>query len=182
MEMPRIVLLLSGKRKSGKDYICDKIKQKYKVCEVIRISGPLKRLYAEHHQLDYNELLSDGPYKEKYRLDMINWSDHVRHKDYGYFCRAACEEAAPNEVWIISDVRRKTDIKWFRENYRNVKTIRIAADVETRAKRGWKFCKGVDDVISECDLDDFDDWDLKLSNNNNEECEKSIEAILCLAG
>lgn len=41
--------------------------------------------------LDLKELLSDGPYKEKYRKDMIVWSDEVRQKEYGYFCRVAME-------------------------------------------------------------------------------------------
>lgn len=35
--------------------------------------------------------MSDGPYKEQHRLDMINWSDSVRAEDPGYFCRAACK-------------------------------------------------------------------------------------------
>lgn len=35
--------------------------------------------------------MSDGPYKEKYRLDMINWSDKVREEDPGHFCKIACE-------------------------------------------------------------------------------------------
>lgn len=42
--------------------------------------------------LDLKELLSDGPLKEKYRKDMITWSDEVRAKDYGYFCRVAMEK------------------------------------------------------------------------------------------
>lgn len=42
--------------------------------------------------LDLKELLSDGPYKEKYRKGMITWSDEVRKQDYGYFCKAAMEK------------------------------------------------------------------------------------------
>ena len=42
--------------------------------------------------MDLKELLSDGPLKEKYRKDMITWSDEVRAKDYGYFCRVAMEK------------------------------------------------------------------------------------------
>lgn len=42
--------------------------------------------------LDFKELLSDGPYKEKYRKDMITWSDEVRARKYGYFCEAAMEK------------------------------------------------------------------------------------------
>lgn len=42
--------------------------------------------------LNLKELLSDGPYKEKYRKDMITWSDEVRKQDYGYFCKVAMEK------------------------------------------------------------------------------------------
>lgn len=45
-------------------------------------------------------------------------------------------------MWIVSDIRRKTDIQWFKENYTNLKNIRILADLEVRKKRGWVFTPG----------------------------------------
>lgn len=60
-------------------------------CEIVRISEPIKGNYARTHNLDLSQLMGDGPYKEKYRLDMIKWSEEVRNNDYGYFCKAACE-------------------------------------------------------------------------------------------
>lgn len=36
--------------------------------------------------------MSDGPYKEKYRRDMIAWSEEVRRDDYGAFCREAMKK------------------------------------------------------------------------------------------
>lgn len=87
--------------------------------------------------------MSDGAYKEKYRLDMINWSEKIRDEDYGYFCRAACESAIVKDIWIVSDIRRKTDLKWFNETYADiVKTVRINADLSVRENRGWVFTKG----------------------------------------
>ncbi|KAG5876201.1 hypothetical protein JTB14_001944 [Gonioctena quinquepunctata] len=135
MEEPKIILLVSGKRKSGKDFICEKLKSIIgkERCEIIRISGPLKKLYAQQHNLNLQELMGVGPYKEKYRLKMINWSDEVRAKNPGYFCEAACREASVKPVWIVSDVRRKTDISWFRGVYtEKVKTVRILADTDVR--------------------------------------------------
>ena len=41
----------------------------------------------QEHNLDYEELLSAGPYKEKHRLDMIRWGEERRNTDPGYFCR-----------------------------------------------------------------------------------------------
>ena len=46
---------------------------------------------------------------------MIIWSDEMRAKDYGVFCREASKNASKETV-IVSDIRRKTDIKWFCES------------------------------------------------------------------
>lgn len=180
---PKLILLFSGKRKSGKDYftdcLFDKIGAEQSV--IIKISAPIKSHWSKQHHLDLNLLLSDGEYKEKHRLDMIRWSEEKRNEDYGFFCKAAVEhfEAETKPVWIVSDIRRKTDIRWFRENYgKSVKTIRIYASEETRIKRGWQFSKGVDDAPSECDLDDVEEWDHNISNNEGESLEDSITQIL----
>ncbi|XP_076254638.1 phosphomevalonate kinase [Rhynchophorus ferrugineus] len=181
MNKPRVIFLFSGKRKSGKDYICEQLNTKLADCELVRISGPLKKMYADHHSLNWDKLMSDGPYKEHYRENMIKWSDQVRSEDPGYFCRAACEAANVRKIWLVCDIRRKTDIQWFKKNYVNLKTVRISANPQVRKERGWIFTQGIDDVTSECDLDDFSDWDVELNNNNTEECNKSITCILDIA-
>ncbi|CAG4965661.1 unnamed protein product [Parnassius apollo] len=181
--MPKMILLFSGKRKSGKDFLTDNL-QKVLIdkCEIIKISQPIKSYWAKENNLSLDELLSDSKYKEQYRMDMIKWSDEMREKDYGCFCRAACQNAADNTVWIVSDIRRKTDIKWFKENYGPLlKTIRIIADEETRKERGFDFQAGVDDVASECDLDDYAEWDLVIDNGRNrQKLEDQIDSILAL--
>lgn len=58
---------------------------------IIKISGPIKNHWAQTLNLDLDKLMSDGEYKEKYRSDMIKWSEDIRKQDYGYFCRAAVE-------------------------------------------------------------------------------------------
>lgn len=129
-------------------------------------------------------MLSDGPYKEQYRRDMIIWSDEVRRRDYGFFCRAAMEQAAAEvaevEYVIVSDIRRKNDIRWFRETYGPdmVKTLRLTSSPETRIARGWQFTTGVDDVPSECDLDDAT-FDHVLENDTADESgEQIVDKVL----
>lgn len=68
---------------------------------------------------------------------------------------------------IVSDIRRKTDIKYFKEEGYYIKTIRIEANDEVRKARGWVFEDGIDNVQSECDLDNFEQWDFKVDNNND---------------
>lgn len=170
-ENPRLILLFSGKRKSGKDFVTDLLQEHLGSGSVIlRLSGPLKECYAREHGLDFEKMLSASDYKEKYRLDMINWSTKIRNDDYTYFCKAAEEkyEAKKYAVWIISDCRRQTDVKYFLEKYQGrVKTVRITASDEARSSRGWKFTEGIDDMETECGLDKLD-HDIVLDNSEGD--------------
>ena len=80
----RFVILLSGKRKSGKDFVAERLLPAMGSDAVIlRLSGPLKKCYAEQHDLDYEKLMSSDGYKEKYRRDMIRWSEEIRYTGLG---------------------------------------------------------------------------------------------------
>jgi phosphomevalonate kinase len=74
---PDLILIFSGKRKSGKDYVCKKLSDYLQANShlyhftMITLSAPLKRLYANENSLDYEKLLDSSEYKEIYRLDMI---------------------------------------------------------------------------------------------------------------
>eukprot|EP00088_Acartia_fossae_P035606 TRINITY_DN36729_c0_g1_i10.p1 TRINITY_DN36729_c0_g1~~TRINITY_DN36729_c0_g1_i10.p1 ORF type:complete len:191 (-),score=37.54 TRINITY_DN36729_c0_g1_i10:200-772(-) len=170
-ENPQLVLVFSGKRKSGKDFVTDILKERLaEKSVIIRLSGPLKECFAKDNGLDYEKLLSAGDYKEKYRVDMLKWSEAIRNKDYTYFCKAAIRkyEAEKFPVWIISDARRLTDLRYFRENYgERMKTVRICASEEVRSWRGWVFTPGVDDKETECGLDSVSEWDFRLENNGD---------------
>lgn len=170
---PRRILLFSGKRKSGKDYITNTLQERigHDSGVIIRLSGPIKYQWAKSEGLDFDELLSDGKYKENHRLRMAKWGENVRKEDYGYFCRAAIEmyKTRNKPIWIVSDARRKSDIQWFTDNFGDIcKTIRIVSDDSIRNKRGWIFTPGIDDAETECDLDDFSPWDLIVTNNNGD--------------
>jgi len=165
----KIVLLFSGKRKSGKDHITDLLASRLgEQAKIIRLSGPLKECYAKEKGLDFEEMLSSGSYKEQHRLAMIKWSEEIRNADYTFFCKAAIEkyEADNFPVWIVSDCRRESDLRYFSENFGDrVKRVRIVADDKVREERGWVFTPQVDDQESECGLDRVSDWDLVIQNN-----------------
>ncbi|XP_051174706.1 probable phosphomevalonate kinase [Leptopilina boulardi] len=181
---PEHILIFSGKRKSGKDYITDKLFERLggEKSVILKLSGPIKSHWANSLNLDLSQLLGDGPFKEKYRLEMVKWGEDTRNKDYGYFCRAAIEmyDVKKKPIWILSDARRKTDIKWFLENYGKIcKSIRISSSEAVRIKRGWTFTPGIDDQETECDLDDVNNWDLHLPNET-EDIENILQQILQL--
>lgn len=168
MANAKYIILLSGKRKCGKDYLAEQLNKRFNErSQIVRISEPIKSEWAKKLNLDLEQLLSDGPYKEKYRKEMIEWSDTVRADDYGYFCRSAMQNA-DHEIIIVSDIRRKSDVKFFKETYGDkIVTIRITCPEIIRAERGWIYQLGVDDVPSECDLDDYEQWDLVIENNGS---------------
>ena len=198
-----IVFVLSGKRKSGKDHVAEKLKEIFgeELCVIMRLSGPLKHEYAREHGLDFNRLLDSTSYKERYRVDMIRWGEDKRAEDPEYFCIKATElalrqcnsssQSVPHDneelegnideltgstrkVWIVSDARRKSDLTYFREKFESTVAIRVVATDEVRQSRGWIFTKGVDDAESECGLDD-ESFDIIIENNGDE---KNLARVL----
>ncbi|KAM6331069.1 phosphomevalonate kinase [Alca torda] len=178
---PRAVLLLSGKRKSGKDFVAEELRSRLgpDVCTVLRLSGPLKEQYAKDHGLDFQRLLDASAYKETYRQDMIRWGEEKRRADPGFFCRTAVEGAA-QPVWVVSDTRRLSDVEWFRDVYGDVvQTVRVVASEETRKRRNWVFVAGVDDAESECGLDQGVAFDWVITNDGDEgSLDEQLEPLL----
>lgn len=73
-------------------------------------------------------------------------------------------------------------MQWFKETYGDlIKTVRLVADEETRKERGFQFKSGVDDTASECDLDDYNEWDLVIENGkDNKSIGDLIKSIMVL--
>lgn len=168
---PRLVLLFSGKRKSGKDFVTDALQSRLgaDVSAILRLSGPLKEQYAQEHNLDFQRLLDATTYKETYRQDMIRWGEEKRQADPGFFCRKVIEGIS-QPVWLVSDARRLSDIQWFLEAYGPLtQTVRVVATEKSRQQRGWVFMPGVDDAESECGLDNFGTFDWVIENHGDEQ-------------
>ncbi|KAI7807228.1 phosphomevalonate kinase, partial [Triplophysa rosa] len=180
---PRSVLLFSGKRKSGKDYVTDLLQKRLssEMCCILRLSAPLKQQYAQDHHLDYEELLGAGQYKESYRADMIHWGEMKRQEDSGFFCRLAVKNAA-QPIWIISDCRRLSDVHWFQKEFPDqCICVRVEASEKTRSQRGWSFTSGIDDAESECGLDEGVKFDWIIRNDEDDDVlEKQLQGLLSL--
>ncbi|KAM5256458.1 phosphomevalonate kinase [Ctenodactylus gundi] len=166
---PRLVLLFSGKRKSGKDFVTEALQSRLgaDVCAILRLSGPLKEQYAQEHGLSFERLLDASTYKETYRKDMIRWGEEKRQADPGFFCRKVVDGVS-QPVWLVSDTRRVSDIWWFQEAYGALtQTVRVVASEPSRQQRGWVFTPGVDDAESECGLDNCGDFDWVIENHGD---------------
>lgn len=141
-----------------------------------------------------------GPLKEQHRKEMICWSDRVRTQLPTFFCMEAfklggwiahifetwCVDAlwcssfsATKPIIIVSDIRRRTDVDYFTSLDIPILAVRINASDEERKERGWVATEGVDDVASECDLDDFDEWDFVINNDTESDAEIIFQNIGC---
>lgn len=176
----KLVILLSGKRKSGKDHISTLITNyvghaRMRHLAILRIAGPIKRKFSLDNQLDFPKLLSASDYKEKFREAMVNWSEEYReHEGWNCFLKQAIKEqgAKYKAIWILSDARRTCDLEYFENdptfNDTKIIKIRVEASETTRMSRGWKFQSNIDDKPTECGLDDYEDWTYVISNNSND--------------
>ncbi|VDP11971.1 unnamed protein product [Soboliphyme baturini] len=193
----RVIVLVSGKRKCGKDFLSQTLKtlleqRALSVC-IVHLSAPLKRQYAELHGLDFDQLLTASDYKEVHRPNMVKWSEAIRDNDPGYFCRLAVAEAVAKSeendfaVWIVADCRRPSDIVFFdtilpAKSDRIPPTIlkvRVAASDASRRARGWTFVDGVDNGATECALDAYDHWDFCIENDRSYTLDLNQLALFC---
>ena len=63
-----LIIMISGKRKSGKDFVASRLYKHFgEDVSIIRLSAPLKKAFATENNLDYENLLTSGMYKELYR-------------------------------------------------------------------------------------------------------------------
>ncbi|CAH8843235.1 unnamed protein product [Trichobilharzia szidati] len=178
--LPSVCIVFSGKRKSGKDYTVSRLSEIFDnndiTYAIARISEPIKSYFAQQYSLNLPELLSSNSYKENYRKQMIDWVEEEIKRDCYVFPRKALSECIGEckqrkcDVIIVSDARRMNDIEFFIDTFTRSKCllIRITSPVEIRIKRGWSYVDGVDNVASECGLDECTDWDLVLQNDGNE--------------
>ncbi|XP_038958269.1 phosphomevalonate kinase isoform X1 [Rattus norvegicus] len=88
---PRLVLLFSGKRKSGKDFVTERLQSRLggNICAVLRLSGPLKEQYAR--------LVSDTR-----RMSDIQWFQEA----YGALTQTvrvvASEQSRQQRGWVFT--------------------------------------------------------------------------------
>ncbi|CAJ0582413.1 unnamed protein product, partial [Mesorhabditis spiculigera] len=169
--MVKVVILVAGKRKSGKDFVSGRIQDILsRQCgvEMGSVSQGLKKEYARLHGLNYEELLTDGPYKEEYRKDMIRWGEEQRAKDPHIFCRETLRtESSAADVLIITDCRRETDMQFYKSLPDTLAiTVRISCSTIERVKRGFEYNSVIDDSQSECGLDNYP-FDFYIDNSGD---------------
>jgi len=152
---PRVVVAISGKRKTGKDYFCDLLMKRLDpdLVETRRFATPIKAHIAKTFGVSLAELETPGPFKEKFRAAFYEYDLAQREKDPFVFAREVLKDVN-KPILMISDLRQIGDYEYLQRYYSNkLILIRLSASEAARTKRGYSFTPGVDDLAVECDLD-----------------------------
>lgn len=185
----KLVIILSGKRKSGKDHISTLITNyighdRIHNLAILRIAGPIKKEFARNNKLDFTRLLDSSGYKENFRLAMVEWSERYREKEgWNCFLKQAIKEQKAKDklIWILNDARRPCDLEYFEQDPCFANTIvvklRIEASEEARMSRGWKFVTGIDDQDTECGLDFYEEWTQIIENDYNDDKDALLNSL-----
>lgn len=185
----KLVIIISGKRKSGKDHISTCIANyisynRMKHLAVLRIAGPIKAEFARSNKLNFDRLLDSSDYKEDFRTAMVQWSEEYRKKEgWNCFLKQAIKEqrAKDKAIWILNDARRPCDLEYFDNdsNFSETRIIklRIESDFEVRMSRGWKYTPGIDDKDTECGLDEYKEWTYVIENNFNDQKDTLLQSL-----
>lgn len=130
-----IVILVAGRRYSGKDTAADIIAAMLGARRTA-FAAELKREYSIRNGADVTRLNTDAAYKEQHRQALIDMATAARAVDPTIWARLAMERnAAP--VLVISDYRFQNEREFFAAAGFTVLTIRIDADPDVRRARGW---------------------------------------------
>ena len=170
-----LVILFSGKRCVGKDFICDNAIKQLKTMKCVKVSHSaiIKRMYCDKTNTDLNKMLNDRSFKELHRNKMIELARNEQKKnkyilcDYVYNKIMKMNESDSIDIVFISDFRRKFELNYYQNRFTNVISIRINVDNNIRQKRGWIYDKIKDERYTECELDTKTDWDLIFINNGS---------------
>lgn len=213
---PKLVLLFSGKRKCGKDYLTAlllpllvilwiisfpkassfkywlfisdwerRLPKWYESRNQLNLIGPRKRvwIWTNCWPTDLTRRFIERKWSNGVTVFVLKIMDTFAGRPWkevdsflGFLGMHLCliiivgisHVSAQRPVVVVSDIRRRTDIEYFKNTY-NIKTIRIEAVNDVRQQRGWTFENGVDNVQSECDLDDFEHWDFRINNDGTDD-------------
>ena len=183
----KIVIMISGKRCSGKDTIADIFKKQHSanICKT-SFGYVMKQDYCKTQQDLVPEQLLDRTIKEKHRCNLIEFAESMKVKNgMDYWAKRCWETNKDNTIILISDWRFLEEYLFFKKlRDKNVInkliTIRINVSEEIKRKRGWIPNPKVDTHRGEIELDSFEDFDYVIRNDGNKNKLKEICNIIDL--
>lgn len=170
------LIAISGKRRSGKTTLGNLLRDEYGYTPV-SLAEPLKALAMEHFGLMLEQV--DGCLKEsptqfvdhtanhypRYftpREILIRMGQFYRSIDKDYWIKKLFEQmqrAQSMKVFVVTDVRFKNEMEWMKKH--QAIAVRLERDESLTGKN-------INDV-SETDLDDYQDWNIKIPADENQD-------------
>lgn len=195
MQFPRLVLVIGGRRASGKDFFAETviIPLLAKFCPSVhvvvrRISDATKREYASRVAPgdagstsipDWRLLVTDRALRDQHRpaLTAFYQAEKQRVPDYDRRCfEEACfgpvihdhsgSSGVSGEIVLVTGVREGWG--YARTSHPNgVVLVKLSASDATKTARGWKYDPKLDEDALESCCDRFFEWDAEIENNGS---------------
>jgi phosphomevalonate kinase len=157
--MPKIVVLISGRRGSGKDYFAEHLQKLLAPgCERRAFADAVKVKAAEQLRLDYKRLMEDRDYKEAHRAQLIEFAESKKMwLGNDYWAQQLLVAPIAADYLVVSDWRFEAEYEAIKNTAGvRVVTVRIEVPLKTWMARGFHYNAAVDEHPSETELDDFE--------------------------
>ena len=158
-----LVIIISGKRCSGKTTLAEKIYNIFKnntSISIMPIANSLKQSFCKFYNIDYDSMINNYDIKQQNRKLLLKFAKN-KQKIYGneYWIHDLLQSIPQHiKIIIIPDVRRIYEIYEIKKQYVTI-AIRVEVPQWVRKKRGYIYDKYIDLNIFETDLDNYK-WDI----------------------
>lgn len=166
-----LIIVLSGKAKSGKDLVANRIIEYYKdkKCIKVAFASYLKMYVQNITNWDGSEIDKPRDLLQSIGIDLIK-----NKIDANLLIRRVCEDIKVYsyfyDVIIVTDARMQDEIKTLKNNF-DCYTIRI-----NRSNVCDKLTKEQNNHITETDLDNYTNFDFVI-NNIDEDLNKILKEV-----
>jgi phosphomevalonate kinase len=162
--MSRCVVLLCGKRFSGKDAFADSLQKAFADSNVsmyrCAFADLVKKQFALRNDLDEELLMHCSEYKDQWRLEMIDYAEQMK-RQYGqeHWARELLDTIPSSgyKFVLITDWRFRTEKRYVEDHLPTQEsiliTVRVDTSVDVRRERGWTYEADIDTHKSETELD-----------------------------
>lgn len=177
-----VIVALAGKRKVGKDSICQSLLKILADHGVKASRGAFadsvkyEYILAQDQTLSLSDLTVSGPKKEQHRAGLIEFGETARAKDPLVWVRKLFENVRNDGILVVTDLRYPVELWALRKTCPRVLCYYVDASESARSLRGFVHTPGVDDNRSETSMEP---WmcDGALQNDTEADLESNAEYL-----
>lgn len=166
---PQFIVYVSGKRCSGKTYVCRWLSENVPSCVMFEPMALLRRMYVARTRVSLDELTRRDT-KETHRAAMFNYYTAPNRQLFDNVIIDKIRALDPMPRFVLIDMCRSAQRLTYDAAFPSARYIhlRVFASDETRVRRGWARST-VDDDITERELDAFYLWLFSYVENDTDD-------------